>query len=117
MNKLIFIYNANSDFISSALDYAHKLLKPSTYACSLCTLTHGNFGERENWKEFRENLDIQLDFLHKDKWEQLSHKTYSYPIILSAEGNNHHIFIHTQTLDAVTSTETLIELIKERLNH
>lgn len=117
MNKLIFIYNANSDFISSTLDYAHKLLRPSTYSCNLCTLTHGNLRERKNWKEFRENLDIQFEFLHKNEWEKLSHKFYSYPIILSVQSDNHHVFIHTQTLDAITSIETLIELIKERLNH
>lgn len=117
MNKLIFIYNANANFISSALDYAHKLLRPSTYACNLCTLTHGNFGEKENWKEFKAQLSIQFEFLHKDEWEQMSNETYSYPIILRIEDNISHVFITTKTLNTITSTETLIELIKEKLSH
>ncbi|NJM95354.1 MAG: GTPase, partial [Acaryochloridaceae cyanobacterium CSU_5_19] len=43
MDRLIFVYNANSGGINTALDIAHKLLSPSTYRCNLCRLTHDTF--------------------------------------------------------------------------
>jgi len=52
MRTLIFVYNAASDIWSKSLDAAHKIISPSTYACNLCSLTHGNFSEKQVWVLF-----------------------------------------------------------------
>jgi hypothetical protein len=67
---LIFVYNANSDLLSSVTDLVHKILSPSTYNCNLCTLTYGNFSKRNEWKSFLLTLNMKTIFLHRDEFLQ-----------------------------------------------
>ena len=71
MNHLLFVYNAKSDIINSTFDFAHKIISPKTYGCNLCKLTHGNFGEKKSWKEFKEQNKNKLEFYHKDEFEDM----------------------------------------------
>lgn len=71
MKKLIFVYNADSGKLNALLDSLHKVVSPSTYSCKICELTHSTVGERKVWKEFREELDVEADFLHKDEFLKL----------------------------------------------
>lgn len=68
MSKLIFVYNAGSSKWQLALDIAHKIIAPSTYPCKLCGLTHGILNIRPQWKEFVEQLEIPVEFLHSDEF-------------------------------------------------
>ncbi|MEJ7610614.1 MAG: hypothetical protein WKF88_05480 [Ferruginibacter sp.] len=68
-DQLIFVYNANSDLLSTVTDFAHKILSPSTYQCRLCALTYGNVSIKQEWKFFVESLPIKTVFLHKDEFE------------------------------------------------
>jgi len=67
---LFFIYNANSGILNGALDSLHKIVRPSTYPCKLCELTHGYFGQRSHWKDYSNRLNqagYDIRFLHKDE--------------------------------------------------
>jgi hypothetical protein len=68
--KLIFVYNADSGIINTVTDYFHKIVKPSTYQCNLCALTFNNFGMISIWKDFVNDLSVDVDFLHKDEFEK-----------------------------------------------
>jgi len=46
MSKLIFVYNADSGLLNAMKDWAHKIVSPETYPCSLCALTYNNLGMR-----------------------------------------------------------------------
>ena len=111
MKELIFVYNAKSDFINSAFDFAHKIISPKTYNCSLCKLTHGNFGENSIWKEFRENSDVEMTFLHKDEFEETYSKRDGYPIIYHKKEDDLIVFISTEELSRINEIESLIERI------
>ena len=63
--KIIFVYNANSGFVSSLLDIGHKVISPDTYSCNLCKMTYGVVGEREEWKRYRESSKDEMEFLHQ----------------------------------------------------
>jgi len=52
MSKLIFVYNADSGLLNAMKDWAHKIVSPETYPCSLCALTYDNLGMRRPWREF-----------------------------------------------------------------
>jgi hypothetical protein len=81
--ELIFIYNAGSSVFEVASDFAHKIFSPKTYNCDLCSLTHGNFGEKKEWKAFIASLEIPVNFYHKDTWEETSDdKSTRCPIVL-----------------------------------
>ena len=60
--KLIFVYNADSGFLNTLGDFAHKIVRPSTYPCNLCAVTFGNLGMKMEWKKFVNSLDVNLTF-------------------------------------------------------
>ena len=66
--KLIFVYNADSGLFNTVSDIAHKVLSPKTYSCNLCALTHGHFKIKQDWVEFLEQIDAELEFLHRDEF-------------------------------------------------
>jgi hypothetical protein len=64
----MFVYNADSGVFNTMADIGHKIFSPETYECALCSLTHGYFKERAQWREFVEKLDIECLFLHRDEF-------------------------------------------------
>ncbi|MGO4920639.1 GTPase [Maribacter spongiicola] len=114
-NKILFIYNANSDAGSKMLDFAHKIVSPDTYDCALCTLTFGNFTENKQWTAFRESLLAQgyeLEFFHKDEFQKkykskFGHK-YTYPIILVETDYDLEVLVSAEKLNAMETVEELI---------
>jgi hypothetical protein len=122
VQKLIFVYNADSGIRNLIMDGAHKILSPSTYACNLCDITFGNFTENGVWKKFRKQLEAQtteLEFLHKDEFAKAYKSKFGYkftfPIIL-VQGNDLEIFVNTDELNELKNPEELISLLKKRLN-
>ena len=79
---LIFVYNTDSNPISSLIDLGHKILSPETYSCSLCKLTHGPFTEIDAWKAFRTSIGFPMEFLHRDEFEKKYNQRFQYPVIL-----------------------------------
>ncbi len=116
IKELIFVYNANSGVINSWLDTAHKMIKPETYACDLCALTHGNFGEKRAWKNFRKQLDIPIAFFHKDEF-LLTYKSkwlpkYDFPIVLSLGDAGLQPLITAKEFEEIDTLEALIHRLK-----
>ena len=117
--KIIFIYNANSDTGSKLFDFAHKIISPATYNCSLCSLTFGNFTEKKQWKTFREQLlakGYELEFLHKDEFQD-SYKSkfghgFTYPIILLETAHDLEVLVTTEKLNGFETVEELIGEVK-----
>ncbi len=118
LEKLVFIYNADSGLGNLVLDTAHKLFSPKTYACNLCDITFGAFTEATVWKKFRQTTALEMEFLHKDEFEKqyaskFGHK-FSYPIVLTTGVNGFEVFIGTQELDQLQSAGELIAQIEKR---
>ncbi len=118
MKSLLFVYNAKSDYWSKKIDFAHKIISPSTYACSLCALTHGNFGETEVWKEFRLGSNFKMKFIYKNEFQ----KTYpnikpDYPVIFIKESNTEKlsVLIDSNELAKIKTVENLISVLKLKL--
>ncbi|MEL6578274.1 MAG: GTPase [Cyanobacteria bacterium J06621_12] len=112
--KLVFVYNANSGWVNTLIDIGHKAISPQTYECSLCDLTFGLLTEHQQWKQFRETSSTEMEFLHKDEFEQ-KYKKYSgqfkYPVILQ-EDNNLRVVISHAELNKIKTLEELIEQVK-----
>ena len=70
MPRLLFVYNADADLFSTVTDLAHKLLRPSTYPCSLCALTHGPLRMKQEWVRSVSELEETPEFLHKDEFHE-----------------------------------------------
>jgi hypothetical protein len=118
VQKLVFIYNADSGLRNVILDSAHKILSPDTYACSLCDITFGAFTENSVWKKFRKETNLDMEFLHKDEFSKayaskFRHK-FTFPIVLAESNSGLEVFIKTEELNDLENSEALITLVQER---
>lgn len=111
--ELIFIYNAKADSMNMLLDFAHKIVSPSTYSCDLCQLTHTNFGERKEWKDFLKNSSFRLKFYHIDEFEKAFNKKYAYPVVLKKMPDTFEIFLDSVEISKLESVKELIKRIEE----
>ena len=66
--QLLFVYNADSGAFNVLADIGHKIFSPGTYSCALCTITHGVFREKEQWRSFVASLPVECIFLHRDEF-------------------------------------------------
>lgn len=119
MEKLIFVYNAYSGTRHVVLDALHKLIRPNTYACSICKVTHGVFSENSRWKNYRLASEVKMEFLHIDEFQKryaskFGYK-YTFPIVLWEDESEMGIFISTEELERIQNEEDLINLVEERL--
>ena len=86
--KIVFVYNANSGLMNTVLDIGHKIISPDTYECNLCAITYGVLTDNKEWKAFRESSKDELEFLHKDEFEEKYQQVRDYPIVLVSNTNN-----------------------------
>ena len=118
MKDLIFIYNAKSGLTQAALDWAHKIISPKTYECSLCSLTYGNLGKYNKWSQFLKSLNMSKSFIYDDQLSDLGfYENEVLPCIFFGEDNNYSLIINSDELNSCQSLERLIELIRERVGN
>ncbi len=119
IQKLLFVYNADSGLGNGLLDAAHKVLSPHTYSCRLCELTYGTFLEKPEWKRFRKKCDVPMEFLHKDEFRKAYASKFmpalTFPIVLEITDQEMNIFLGTRELNALEDTEDLVREIEVRL--
>ena len=112
--KIIFVYNAKSGIINAILDTGHKLLSPGTYQCNLCKITYGLARERKEWKEFRKLSADELEFLHKDEFEQKYGVKKKYPVVLFKDSSNELTeLIGKEELNRLNNVGDLIRALKK----
>lgn len=112
--KLVFVYNTDSNPVSSLIDLGHKILSPETYDCSLCKLTHGPFTEIEQWRIFRTSVGVPMEFLHRDEFEAKYQARFEYPVILKNNGA-FEILLPKKDIDNIPDLDTLIASINKHL--
>jgi hypothetical protein len=111
---LIFVYNSDSNPISSLIDLGHKILSPGTYDCSLCKLTFGPFTEHEAWKAFRISIGVPVEFLHRDEFEKKYNQHFEYPVILKKNAR-FEVLMPKKEIDDLADLEALIAAVKKHL--
>lgn len=119
MERLIFVYNAFSGLHNGVLDSMHKFFSPGTYTCDLCRITHGVFSEKSDWKKFRKESKLEMEFLHLDEFrKQYASKfgyKYDFPVVLRSNGENLEILVASEEVAEIDSVTRLINVIKERV--
>lgn len=114
--KLLFIYNATSGKLNALFDTGRKLLSPSTYPCSLCTLTYDAFTESSIWKNFRKESHLDMEFYHKDEFEdKFPNVNMIYPAILKLEDQQVTIVLTNEVLNDILDAEELIKRLQSSL--
>ncbi len=120
MKTIIFVYNADSGKANAFLDSLHKIASPNSYNCSLCKLTHGAFSEKREWKQFRQNLNFETVFLHRDEFRKqyaskFGHK-FEYPVILLAGETGLELLVSSEELNHFRNLKELIATLEKRLS-
>ena len=118
--KLIFVYNADSGARNAILDSMHKVLSPSTYDCNLCDITFGVVSENRTWKKFRKANSSDMVFLHRDEFQKQYASKFGYkftfPIVLAEADKGLEVFISTDEMNQLKTSQELIDLISQRIN-
>ncbi|MDJ0571349.1 MAG: GTPase [Pleurocapsa sp. MO_192.B19] len=109
--KLIFVYNADSGWMNTLIDIGHKAISPQTYECNLCGLTFGLVSEHKQWKKFREASNTEMEFLHRDEFEQKYNQKFNYPVILK-EDNEISVMIDKAELNEIQTLDQLISQVE-----
>jgi len=113
---LIFVYNADSGLFNTLTDIAHKLLSPQTYNCNLCALTHTAFGMRDEWKEFLEELDAELEFLHRDEFIETGGRADAdLPAIFEKKDGVYREWISAETIRGMKTLGELQVVIRGKI--
>jgi len=110
--KIVFVYNADSGRINALLDIAHKAIRPQTYACSLCALTHDLLSEKQAWKSFRDRTPFDLAFYHKDEFEKTHDLRFDYPVILR-QTDRFEPLVTAEQIGAIACVDALIDRIEQ----
>jgi hypothetical protein len=101
------VYNAKSGIRNAVVDHLHKWLRPDSYDCSLCELTHDFFGQRQQWKAFiKETGSNHINSLHKDEFEQKHSTRFDYPVVLG--GSPPKVYIDRVRLNEMKSIDELV---------
>lgn len=114
---LILVYNADSGLLNAVNDAVWKVVKPSTYPCSLCALTYGWVSMHGQWRRFLDSLPHAKVFHHKDDFAAaFPELNIALPAILVAEGRTRpEMLVSADELDALPDLDALIALVKKRL--
>ncbi len=116
MQKLIFVYNANSGSTASIKDVLHKVINPTNYPCKLCALTYGLISEKNKWKKFRTSTSTEFEFLHADEFKsQLKSKfgiAYDLPVVLQQNQYDLDLIISAEDFKRIDTLDSLIKRLK-----
>jgi hypothetical protein len=66
MKKLIFVYSSGSSLFDDVSGAVRKAVGVGSL-CSLCNITYGVIKQKEPWKEFVEQLKIDIEYYHSDE--------------------------------------------------
>jgi hypothetical protein len=115
--KLLFVYNADSGALNAIKDALHKAVRPSTYPCSLCAVTFGNVRMKQEWKIFIDNLDLPVEFLHRNEFcDQYNCQDITYPVAFLIEDGHRTELISTAEIDVTTTLDDMIALVESKLD-
>jgi len=114
---LVFVYNADGGLFNALTDLAHKILSPQTYACNLCALTYSHTGMRDEWKQFLEDLDRPVEFLHRDEIKKIPDlDLVELPAIFRRQDEHLSLWIGADAINACKTLDDLKRLITQKLD-
>ena len=116
IDKLIFIYNAKSGLSSAIADSAKKLFKLK--ACGLCTITHGLVAEKKEWESCRTELNLPIDYFHKDDLPENLKKIVNnkLPCILAEINAEHTILLNAEEINSCSGNVSVLQTkLKENI--
>ena len=114
-SELIFVYNAKSGMVNELLDFAHKIVSPSTYNCNLCAISYGNFTMKKKWSDYISSLPVRSTFTYKDKVSEYGYNNIELPSIIFRNGSRSKVIISSEEINKLKKIDQLINILSDRL--
>ena len=114
-SELIFIYNAKSGLVNEFLDFAHKIVSPSTYNCNLCAISYGNFSMKKKWSDYISSLPVRSTFTYKDKVSEYGYDNITLPSIIFQDESKSKVIISSKEINKLNKIDQLINILSDRL--
>ena len=114
-SELIFIYNAKSGLVNEFLDFAHKIVSPSTYNCNLCALSYGNFSMNKKWSDYISSLPVKSTFTYKDKVSKYGYDNIKLPSIIYQDKSKSKVIVSSVEINKLKKIDQLINILSDRL--
>lgn len=116
-DRLVFVYNESTGLFNAVSGWTHKLVSPTTYACSLCRVTFGLSGMLVPWKSFIEGLPFRSDFLHRDEfWMQFpTLAQVTLPVVLVEKDGQRAVLLTANEIDQCGGVAALIVRLQLKL--
>ena len=116
--KLIFVYNAESGKMNAIKDSIKKIFNKSSYECNLCGITYGAFSMKKDWRDYIRDLDVDVEFLHKDEFRtEYDPNANEFPIAYIKKGSGLETFISQPEMDNFQDIEQLKSTLEERIKN
>lgn len=98
IDRLILVYAADSGTLAAVMDSAKKLLK--LQGCTLCAITHGILGEKDEWKDCKAELGVMVDYLHQDEIDESTRRLVGQdlPCIVAEAGAERLVLLGPEVL-------------------
>ncbi len=115
-DTIVFVYNADSGLFNLVSDMAHKLISPDTYNCQLCMLTHGHLGMRDQWRDYLDSLDAEMEFLHRNEFiKKYPQADVDLPALFLARDKEVSLLVSSETISNCSTMDMLIEKVNEAI--
>ncbi|MEO9746092.1 MAG: hypothetical protein ABJF89_10355 [Parasphingorhabdus sp.] len=115
IDSLIIVYNADEGWASSLMDAVHKIVRPETYACSLCMISYGAVSMRKPWRKYLDGLPHDVQFYHRQDFSRAYPperfpivKTLDLPAIMVDVAGDLQILLSSDQLALLADVEDLI---------
>lgn len=98
IDRLIFVYNADSGLLGAVIDSARKLL--AIKGCALCSITHAITGEKDEWKTCKEELGVPIDYVHRDNIPSEIRPVVgnNLPCVVAKAGDRYYLLLNPSVL-------------------
>ena len=102
VRELIFIFAADQGAMAVIKDSITKVLKLK--GCSLCSITHGLLGEKEEMKNCRAELGVPVDYRHRDELAPAMRDAAgaALPVVLARTDEGYTLLLNADVLDRCT---------------
>jgi len=117
---LVFVWNADTGWHNALMDSLHKVISPQTYSCTLCQLTHGLAGPKNQWSAFLKTIDRPAECYHRDEFQRTpiaeQFPSLELPAVLIATSDRWQILLSRDEIGQCKDLEALLGALKKRID-
>jgi hypothetical protein len=114
IEKIVLIFNADAGAWNALVDSTKKLFNVN--GCSLCSITHGLFGEKDEWQSCKESIGVDVDYFHRDEVDPATADLVgdALPCVLAVTKSGSQVLMGPDVLSRCGNS---VEDFKGRLHH